>query len=99
MARRMIDIELDEDEDLLTGLGDITLTESTAQHQTQLLLNNKGDFKQKPTICVWAFGFMDDEHFHNLIRAASIEFARDGMDVKNIALSPSGNISSDAYYR
>jgi hypothetical protein len=98
MATQMIDIGLSEDYDLGIEGGDFFSEESTAQHQTQLLLNNKGDFKQNPTICVGVIEYMDDEHFQNLIRAISVEFTRDGMDVKRVQLSPEGYIKSDAYY-
>ena len=95
----MIDIGLDETEDLRIAAGDFLSQESTAQHQRQLILNNKGDFKQFPTICVGAFEYFDDENFQGLIRAISIEFARDGMDVKSVNLSPGGVINSDAFYK
>jgi hypothetical protein len=34
-----------------------------------------------------------------LIRTISVEFTRDGMDVKSVQLSPSGVIKSDAFYQ
>ena len=39
-----------------------------------------------------------DEQFQELIRKITLEFTKDGMDVKGIGLSPSGIINSDAYY-
>ena len=50
MARQMTDIGLDSDEDLGAISGDFTVLDSTSQHQRQLVLNNKGDFKQNPSI-------------------------------------------------
>lgn len=94
----MIDIGLTETYDLEILAGDFVTKESTAQHQQQLILNNKGDFKQNPTICVGAVEYFDDEHFNGLIRAISVEFTRDGMDVKSVRSTPAGIISSDAYY-
>lgn len=98
MARPMIDIGLDATEDLEIATGDFVVVESTAQHQRQLILNNKGDFKQNPTIGVGVLNYMDDENFQQLIRAISVEFARDGMDVKRVSLAKDGVIKSDAYY-
>lgn len=98
MAKQMMDIELDANEDITIQGGDFVIDESTAQHQRQLLLNNKGDFKQNPTICVGVVKYMDDESVSNLIRAISIEFARDGMDVQSVAMTSAGVIKSDAYY-
>ena len=98
MAKQMIDLALDDLEDLAVDGGDFTIEESTAQHQRQLIMNNRGDFKQNPTFCVGVFEYMDDEHFQSLIRTISIEFMRDGMDVKTVQLNSAGIISSDAYY-
>jgi hypothetical protein len=98
MATQMMDIGLAEDADLRIASGDFDIDESTAVHQQQLILNNKGDFKQNPTICVGVFDYIDDEHFQELARAISIEFTRDGMEVKSIRISQAGIISSDAYY-
>lgn len=99
MARQMMDIGLDTNDDLSINSGDFSVIESTAQHQRQLLLNNKGDFKQNPTICVGAFEYFDDEHMQGLIRAVSIEFSKDGMDVQSIMLSPKGVVKSEAFYK
>lgn len=98
MATKMIDIALDSNPDVSVINGDFALSESTSCHQQQLLLNNKGDFKQNPTICVGVVNYFNDEHFNGLVRAISTEFARDGMDVKSISLLPTGSIKSDAYY-
>lgn len=99
MTRQMTDITLNETEDLAIRNGDFNIGESTAQHQRQLLLNNKGDFKQNPTIGVGAFSYFDDEHKHDLIRAVSMEFARDGMEVQQVALDATGVLNSNAFYK
>ncbi len=98
MATKMIDIALTDNADTAITAGDFTYSESTAQHQKQLILNNKGDFKQNPTLCVGAFEYFDDEHLQELIRAISVEFTRDGMNVKRILLDQAGMINTDAYY-
>lgn len=95
----MMDIGLSTDEDSDILLGDFTVVESTAQHQRQLILNNKGDFKQNPTVGVGAFEYFNDEGLQELIRAVSIEFTRDGMDVQRITLSPAGVLQSEATYK
>lgn len=94
----MIDIGLDDTEDLMISSGDFIATESTAQHQRQLLLNTKGDFKQFPTIGAGIATYIADDGVQNMIRAISIEFARDGMEVKSIVASANGIIKSNAYY-
>lgn len=95
----MMDIGLDDNEDTDIQYGDFVAAESTATHQRQLILNNKGDFKQNPTIGVGAFEYFDDEHMQDLIRAVSIEFSKDGMDVQSIKLNPEGILDSEAFYR
>lgn len=99
MAKLMTDIALDTEEDLAMTAGDFTAAESTAQHQQQLILCNKGDYKQDPTLCAGTFTYMDDEQLQGLVRAISIAFLKDGMDVKNISLGKDGIIRSDAHYK
>ncbi len=99
MARQQIDITLDDTQDLEIIVSDFGVVESTAEHQRQLIMNNKGDFKESPDSCVGVFGYLDDENFRELIRAISIEFAKDGMDVANVSVLPDGTIRSDAYYK
>ena len=99
MAKQMTDLILDDTDDLVITTGDFIPAESTAQHQRQLILNNKGDFKQNPTICVGAFEYLDDENFQELIRAISVEFTRDGMDVTSVRLLPGGEVKSIAVYK
>ena len=94
----MIDIGLTDNADTSIAAGDFTSVESTAQHQKQLILNNKGDFKQNPTLCVGAFEYFDDENIQELVRAISVEFTKDGMNVSGVALDKAGVINTNAYY-
>src|SRR4051794_367372 len=97
MARDMMDIGLVSD-DLAITAGDFDMIESTAEHQKEVILNNKGDFKQNPTICVGAFNYLDEDEPQNIIRAISVEFSRDGMDVNSVVLS-AGIIKTTAVYK
>lgn len=98
MAREMMDIGLNDTEDIMILAGDLLMTECTGQHQRQLILNNNADFKQNPTICVGAFEYLDDENYQELLRKVSLEFTKDGMDVKSVRLDAKGLINTDAYY-
>ncbi|NDC42216.1 MAG: hypothetical protein EBZ77_11825 [Chitinophagia bacterium] len=98
MANSMTDIILDISNDLELASGDWLSMPATAQHQRLLLLCNKGDFKQHPTIGVGVFTYFDDEQFQQLIRAVSIEFTRDGMQVDSIYLDADGVLRSEASY-
>lgn len=97
MARQMDDVRLDDD-DLLIAAGDFTIVDGTQQHQEQLLLNTKGDFKENPTICVGAFNYLDDERFQGLLREISIEFSRDGMEVYSLVVDEEGRVITNAVY-
>ncbi len=86
-------------EDLeVTSGGDFNIMESTAWHQQELILNNKGEFKENPTICVGAFDFLNDENEQDLVRAIAVNFSQDGMDVVSVGLTAAGVIVSDAFY-
>lgn len=99
MAKQMMDIALDSTGiDLEFTNGDLAITESTREHQRQLLLNGKGDFKENPTICVGMAGYLDNEGFSDLVRDTGIEFTRDGMTVNNMQLMPDGSLNIDAGY-
>lgn len=101
----MTDIALASSGDLsISTTGDFLPAESTQQHQQQLLLNNKGDFKQNPTTGIGVWNYIDDDGnnaaapFASLTRAIALEFVKDGMDVVSLSVSSSGNINCDAYY-
>jgi hypothetical protein len=98
MSRQMTDYARDANNDLLIQNGDIVRAECTIKHQEDLLLSDKGDYKENPTICTGAFSYLDDENIQDLIRAASIEFTRDGMQVDGITLLPNGIINTNASY-
>ncbi len=94
----MIDIRLDDDEDMLVLAGDLWCSESTAEHQRQLILNDKGDFKENPDMCVGAARYLDDEGAKELARAISVELVRDGMEVVSI-VQEGGLLKTHAFYR
>jgi hypothetical protein len=83
MAKEMLDYLLDANDDLDVSSGDFAVVESTVQHKRQLLWNNKGEFKQSPTVCVGAINFIDDESKQGITREISQQFMRDGMEVRN----------------
>ncbi len=94
----MIDYLLDDDEDLAlpTGADDWTTAESTYQHQRQLILNAKGDYKASPTICVDVTSFIDNDDKGAVKREIAKEFMRDGMLVRDLNPNPVSISSSTA---
>ena len=108
MARQMIDIGLTPvivdgeqvGEDLTVSVGgDFVMVESSDVHGEELIYNNKGDFKQNPTICVGAENYLDGEGFNDLLNAISAELQRDGVDVQKVALDNSGELDVTGYYK
>lgn len=77
--------------DLDLSTGDLSLTESTKQHQRDLLLSDKGHIRHKPEAGVGAVNYMYDNDPSALLRAARMEFAADGMAVKKIAYNGYNN--------
>jgi len=103
MAKQMLDIGFAPDGDLLITGGDLTIQESTAEHQRSLLLENPGEYKQNPTICVGVNNYIDDDT-NSLGRDVVQQFMGDGMKVKNTNTNPAGytdntlSIFPNAYY-
>ena len=102
MARAQIDIKVEDVDgglvDLVVSGGDFVGVESTGRHQKELILNNKGDLKENPTVNVGAFLYLNDEDVQGLISAISTEFSRDGMDVKRVEIGGDGVLGCDAFY-
>jgi hypothetical protein len=94
MARAMIDYGVDGNNDLLISGGDFVRVESTAQHQRQLLLCQKGEYKDNPTICVGVSSYQDDDNKEALFQEITVQFQQDGMEVVN--LEPNTRSVSDS---
>lgn len=98
MARQMMDIGLDDSYDLQTG-GDFGVAESTVVHQKGLILDNKGEYKENPILCIGAFNYTDSERPQELLNEMSKQFAGDGMDVQRVAIAGNGSIQVAAFYK
>ena len=95
----MIDMGVTTSGDVTISAGDFVMAESTAEHQKELLLNNKGDYKQNPAVGVGVLNYMDDDDgFTALTRQIAQQFAADGMQVNSVVLQSNGTIKTDAYY-
>lgn len=79
--------------DIDLDTGDILYTESTRQHQKDLLLADKGHYKEWPETGVGAAAYINDNLPDNLFRAVRKEFTRDGMKVTKISMD-----QTEAYY-
>lgn len=82
----MIDIAHTSDGDIDLLAGDILYTESTGQHQRDILLSGKGHYKENPELGVDAMEYVNDNEPENLLRAIRKEFTRDGMKVTKVSM-------------
>ena len=88
-----------ENGDLDMSTGDLLITESTYQHQRDLLLSDKGHIRDKAEAGVGAVNYLMDNEPEDLLRATRKEFAADGMKVKKVAFSDRSNeLDIDACY-
>lgn len=95
----MLDYKQTEDGDLDFSSGDLEITESTYQHQRDLLLSQKGHIRDYPSHGVGAVNFLSDHDPESFLRATRREFGRDGMKVKSLKLdSKTGDLKIDAPY-
>lgn len=90
---------LTESEDLSIVNGDWVVGESTEQHQRALIIDRKGDYKEKPTACVDALSYVDDEGLQLVAGAIAREFAADGMKVESVKIAANGTIETNAIYK
>lgn len=94
----MNDILLDINYDLQIENGDLVTGNSDEQHQQLLLVCNKGDFKENPTICVGVERWLKDEDdVSGLLGEIKSEFEKDGMKVNSVLLTD-GKLDIDASY-
>lgn len=86
---------IDGDVDI-TG-GDISYTDSTAQHQKDLIYTNKGELKSNPSVGVGIYEFINDDDATELLTSIRTEFRKDGMKVNEVALV-NGKVKTVAEY-
>lgn len=82
----MIDIQHTSNGDIDLMAGDLLYTESTAQHQRDILLSGKGHYKESPETGVDAMEYVNDNEPENLLRSIRKEFTRDGMKVTKVSM-------------
>ncbi len=85
--------------ELLFVNGDFAFGDSTKLNQKHLLLSNKGDYKQSPTIGVGINTALHDEDSGDLMRSIRIEMVRDGMTVDDLKILPNGAVGLNASYK
>lgn len=91
------DIKYDEHGDINLSTGDIVYTESTAQHQYDLLMAAPGDYKQSPLSGVDSGNDVNDNEPTMFLRSVRKQMQSDGMNVKRVAWEY-GQLVVDADY-
>lgn len=81
----MKDIRQTEGMDMFLDINsDISWTESTVQHQRDILLTHEGEYRLAPTVGVGISDYLDDEGKEELSREINKQFTKDGMTVDSI---------------
>lgn len=93
----MKDIKQDDSGDLDFSTGDLAMTESTVQHQRDILLTRKGLLKRSLITGVGVEDFLLDDSPSNLIQETKVQYIKDGMTVDGISIS-GGKLLIDASY-
>ncbi len=95
----MKDILTDEDGDLLIKNGDIVIGYSDNQHQEDIILANKGEYKETPEIGVGIFQMLSDDNPMGVLIEIKKNLQYDGMNVRNVKFEENGKITIDGEYR
>lgn len=92
------DYRQQQDGDLDFSTGDLILTESTGQHQRDIILADKGHIRNNPETGCGAMNFINDSKNTDYLRTVRMELIADGMKVKKIGTNNEGTIIIDAEY-
>lgn len=96
----MLDYKQTSDGDIDFSNGDLAITESTGQHQRDLMMADKGHVRNAPQAGVGTIDYVHDSSndTDDYLRKVSMEFSADGMSVKKLETNASGNLIIDAEY-
>lgn len=88
----MIDFLLDENGDLKFEGGDFAAGYSDEQHQQNIILANKGEFKEAPELGVGLVAMLGDDLYTEFLIEAKKNLQYDGMTINNIKFKENGKI-------
>jgi len=96
----VFDILIDENNDLAISAGDLSVGESTLQHQNDLLLSVKGEWKQNPDVGVGLINYLNDDYNPDeLKQSIQSEFEKDGMRISKLELNNLSDAEINAAYK
>lgn len=86
---KITDILLDNSGDLMFQNGDLVCGDSTKQHQNLLILTEKGEWKQNPTMGVGVSNYLLDDNYLPLKNEIEAQFEKDGITIESIQINNS----------
>jgi hypothetical protein len=93
-------ILLDENGDLMIHNGSMVVGDSTLQNQYLILIAQKGEFKEYPTLGVGISDMLGDDDALEWKKRIREEFVKDGLDINSMNLDlQSGKLDIDAKYK
>lgn len=94
----MLDVKHTSDGDLDFSTGDVRYDTSDYQHQKDILLSQKGYYKEHPELGADLLGHVNETDMEDLLRTVKKEFAADGMTVSKVSVNAVGELETDARY-
>ena len=94
----MKDLLLNKNGDLLIKNGDFVIGESDNQHQLDILLAEKGEFKEYPEIGVGIQEMLSDDDFVEFLIETKKNLEYDGMKINNIEFTANGKLNVNGKY-
>lgn len=85
----MTDIALTPELELQIANGDLVVADNLKQAQQLLLVTNKGEWKQNPTMGVGVSNYLETGATDRLSREIREQFSRDGMSVSSVRITGS----------
>lgn len=94
----MQDILLDNDNDLNFSRGDFDVGFSDLQQQKQIVVANKGEWKQHPEVGVGIVDMIADDRYTEMLIEVKKQLEYDGMQIDDVALKENGKLFIDGTY-
>lgn len=93
-----LDYVLNEAMELVIREGTFVTGDATQQHQQLLLMTEKGEWKQSPSVGVGLSGFLNDDNPGSMKAEIIKQFELDGMRVDSVRFDGVGTVKIQAEY-
>jgi hypothetical protein len=95
----MTDILLDDTGDIKFENGDFAIGFSDDQHQQNIIVANKGEFKEFPELGVGIVQMLSDDDYTDTLIEVKKNLQYDGMSVTNVKFEEPGKLTIDGKYK